>query len=246
MMPGLTVHHLQVGQGERIPWLLEELGVPYELKLYQRSPLFSPPELKTQHPMGASPVIEDATFNPENPLVLAESGAIAEYIIHKHGNGRLALTPSHPDYANYLYWFHFANGNLQPTIGRRMTARFMAQSLEDPRFISTDQRLHTALKLLDDQTAKNTWLAGDQFTAADVMSVFCLTTMRKFEPIDLSDYPGILEWLKRCTARPAYRAAMKKGDPDLNVEELISAKPPALFEGFVKAAEQAKIAEQVK
>lgn len=112
----LTVHHLGKSQSERIIWLCEELDVPYELKRYERDPatILAPPEYKALHPVGAAPVITDGA------LVLAESGAVIEYVIAKHGSGRLALGPDHPDFAQYLYWFHFANGSLQPVMGRNM------------------------------------------------------------------------------------------------------------------------------
>ncbi|KAF2202767.1 glutathione S-transferase [Delitschia confertaspora ATCC 74209] len=225
-MPSLTLHHLQISQSERIPWLLEELSIPYTLQLYQRDPIFSPPSLKALHPMGASPVLEDATFNPSNPLILAESGAIAEYVIHKHGDGLLALPPNHPNYADYLYWFHFSNSALQPAILRRMTARRAVQSLEDPTFVMTSERLFQAIRHFDQRVSENTWLAGEEFTAADVMSVWCFTTVRKFEAFDLAEYPGVLAWLRRCTDRPAYRAAIGKCDPELDIEEGIRAEPP--------------------
>ncbi|KAF2703088.1 glutathione S-transferase [Pleomassaria siparia CBS 279.74] len=230
-MSGITVHHLQVGQGERIPWLLEELGVPYQLKKHKRSPIFSPPELQALHPMGAAPVIEDATFDKENALVLAESGAIAEYLIHKHGNGRLALPPSHKDYADYLYWFHFSNSTLQPALFRRALVRGMSSGEDDPRYKGVEERTKRTLGHVENRVANNTYLAGEEFTAADVMTVWSFTTMRKFEPIDLTEYPGIHKWIKTCTDRPAYRTAMQKGDPDLNVEELISVKGPERFAG---------------
>ena len=103
----LTIHHLGVSQSERIIWLCEELGIAYALKHYKRDAVtnLSPPELRALHPLGAAPVITDGD------LVLAESAAIMEYIIVKHGGGRLALGPAHPDYGHYLYWFHFATGN---------------------------------------------------------------------------------------------------------------------------------------
>jgi glutathione S-transferase len=223
-MPNLTVHHLQIGQGERIPFLLEELNIPYKLKLYQRDPVFSPPELRALHPMGSSPVLEDATFNAQNPLLLGESGAVVEYIIHKHGNGRLALPPSHPNYADYLYWFHFANSTLQPGITRRI-----GMKPEDPRYKLTGERLQRMLAHIENRLAGNAWLAGEEFTAADIMTVWSLTTMRKFVAVDLGAFGAILEWLKRVTDRPAYRIAKTKCDPDLVIEELISAKGPALF-----------------
>src|SRR5436190_22381021 len=108
----LTVHHLGKSQSERIVWLCEELDIPYELKTYARAPLMAPPDYKALHPIGSAPVITDGD------LVLAESGAIVDYIIARHGNGRLALTKDHPDFAPYLYWFHFANGTLQAAMLR--------------------------------------------------------------------------------------------------------------------------------
>ena len=112
----LTVHHLEKSQSERIVWLCEELGLSYELKRYERDPVsrLAPPAYQALHPSGTAPVISDGS------LVLGESGAIIEYIIAKHGGGRLALGPDDPDYAHYLYWFHYANGTLQPSMGRNM------------------------------------------------------------------------------------------------------------------------------
>lgn len=232
--PKLVVHHLQVGQGERIPWLLEELGIPYELKLYQRSPLLAPPELKEVNPLGSSPVIEDLT-DPSNPVTLAESGAICEYVIAKYGKGRLALDPSHKNYADYLYWLHFSNGSLQPTLFRRASARgFIGE--KDPRYAYLDARTKKALDLMNERLLKTgAWLAGDEFTSADVMTGWCFTTMRKFEPIDLTGYEGILGWLRRVGERKAYRTAMSKGDPDLDVDMGLSAKGPPMMEAFAKA-----------
>jgi glutathione S-transferase len=229
--PQLTVHHLQVGQGERIPWLLEELSIPYTLKIYHRSPFLSPPELVAKHPMGASPLLEDFTSNPTSPLLLAESGAIADYIIYKYGSGRLALAPSDEAYADYLYWFHFSNASLQPTCFRRFTARSVASDAENPRVKMAEERVERVLKHMDERLSSNTWLAGTEFTAADVMTLFTLTTMRKFDPINLTGYEGILGWMKRCTERPAYQTAMEKCDPELlkEREALISAAGPGKF-----------------
>ncbi|KAL5415659.1 hypothetical protein PMIN04_008479 [Paraphaeosphaeria minitans] len=228
-MAKLTVHHLQVGQGERIPFLLEELGIPYEVKLYQRSPFLAPPELKEKHPMGASPLLEDATSDPENPLLLAESGAIVEYVINKYGNGRLSLPPTHSSYADYVYWLHFSNGNLQPTIFRKFYARMFGLDEQDQRYQDTDERVKRAVGHLNNCLQSNDYLAGDEFTAADVMATWCFTTMRRFMPMDLTEYPGITAWLKRVTARPAYQRAMTKCDPDEDLEALISAAGPPRF-----------------
>ena len=231
--PKLIVHHLQVGQGERIPWLLEELNIPYELKLYKRSPLLAPPELKAVYPIGASPVLEDVT-DPSNPIKLAESGAIVEYIIHKHANGRLALNPQHKNFADYLYWLHFANATLQSGLFRRGMARGMVGE-EDPRYKGSAARAVIALNHVNNRLLENEWLAGYEFTAADVMTAWCFTTMRKYEPADLTGYEGILAWLNRIGERAAYRTAMGKADPELDIEEGLSAKGPPVMEIFQKA-----------
>lgn len=233
--PNLTVHHLQIGQGERIPWLLEELNIPYKLVNYKRSPLLSPPELKAKHALGASPVLEDNT-DPSHPITLAESGAIAEYIIAKYANGKLALGPSHKNFADYLYWFHFSNATLQPAIFRlAMLKGAIPNSATDARYLGADARVKSALTHMNTRLQSNDWLAGDEFTAADVMTGWCLTTMRIFEPIDLTEYEGVLAWVKRVSERQAWRTAMGKSDPDLNLEETTSAKGPAALELFIKA-----------
>jgi glutathione S-transferase len=231
--PKLIVHHLQVGQGERIPWLLEELNIPYELKLYQRSPILSPPELQAVYPLGAAPVLEDLT-DASNPIKIAESNAICDYIIHKYGNGRLALEPQHKNFADYLYWLHFPNGTLQSALFRRGMARGMVGE-EDPRYKGNAARVQKALNHINNRLQNNKWLAGEEFTAADVMTGWCFTTMRKFEPVDLSDYAGILAWLGRIGEREAYRRAMGKTDPELDIEQGLSAKGPPMMEAFVKA-----------
>jgi glutathione S-transferase len=228
LTPNLTIHHLQTGQGERIPFLLEELGLPYTLTLYQRAPILSPPALKALHPMGASPVLSDTT-DPSHPILLAESAAIVEYIIYKYASVRLSLPPTHPQYSEYLYWFHFANSSLQPALARRV-----GLLPTDRNFEKVNLRIQRAVSHFNDRVSKNSYLAGEVFTAADVMSVWCFTTMRKFVPVDLTEYGGILAWLKRCTDRPAYQAAMGKSDPELDVEEGISAKGPEVFGAFAR------------
>lgn len=231
--PKLVVHHLQVSQSERIPWLLEELSIPYELKVYARSPLLSPPELKAVYPIGAAPVLEDLT-DPSQPVKFAESGAICEYIVHKYGKGRLALKPEDKNYAEYLYWLHFSNATLQSGIFRRAMTRGMVGE-EDMRYKGTDARVVISLRHVNNRLLNNNWLAGDEFTAADVMTGWCFTTARKFEPIDLTEYAGILAWLKRIGERAAYRAAMEKGDPDLDIAEGLSVQGPPILEVYRKA-----------
>ena len=207
----LRIHHLGHSQSERIVWLCEELGVPYELQRHARDPvtMLSPPGLKALHPLGAAPVIED------DGLVLAESGAVVEYIIARHGGGRLRPGPDHPAFVPFLYWFHFANGNLQPVVSRMLWLKRTGFAPDHPLLAAGQGRLDRVMALIEARTGEADWLAGAEFTAADIMSVFSLTTMRLFAPIDLKPYPNILSYLQRVGARPAYRRAMEKGDPDL-------------------------------
>lgn len=207
----LKIHHLGHSQSERIVWLCEELGLPYALQHYTRDAVtsLSPPELRALHPLGAAPVIEDGS------VLLAESAAIVEYIIVKHGGGRLKPGPEHPDYATFLYWFHFSNGNLQPVIGRLMLMSRAKLEPGHPVLASAQGRLDRVLGLLETRLGEASYLAGSEFTAADIMSVFSLTTMRLFQPIDLVSYPNIRAYLQRIGERPAYRRAMAKGDADL-------------------------------
>jgi len=207
----LTVHHLGKSQSERIVWLCEELGLPYELKLYDRDPVtrLAPPEYKALHPMGAAPVIDDGG------VVLAESGAIIEYLIARYGNGRLVLAPDHPDFPHFVYWFHFANGTLQPATGRNMILSRLDLPHDNPMLRAMNARLDLALGQVQSRLAKVDYFAGSEFTTADIMIVFTLTTMRLFLPFGLAPYPAILGYLQRIGRRDAYQRAMRKGDPDL-------------------------------
>jgi glutathione S-transferase len=205
----LTVHHLGKSQSERIVWLCEELGIPYELKCYARAPLLAPAEYKALHPIGAAPVITDGG------LVLAESGAIVEYITTKYANGRLKLGHDHPDYAQYLYWFHFANGTLQSSMGRSMILGRLKLASDDPVLLAAKGRLDNAFNLVEARTGEAEYLAGKEFTAADIMIVFSLTTMRYFLPYDLARLRNIRGYLQRIGGRAAYRRAMDKGDPGM-------------------------------
>ena len=137
----LTIHHLGKSQSERVIWLCEELGLSYDTIRYERDPvtMLAPPELKRLHPLGAAPVIT------EGKLVLAESGAIVEYILAKHGDGRLTLGPSNPEFSQYLYWLHFANGSLQPNTGRITILLRAGLGLDNPVLIATKARLDLSL-----------------------------------------------------------------------------------------------------
>ncbi len=207
----LTIHHLGISQSERIVWLCEELGLAYELKRYERDPVtrLAPPQYQQLHPSGTAPVISDGA------LVLAESGAIIEYIIAKYGDGRLAPGPADPDFAQYLYWFHYTNASLQPSLSRYSALRRLDPAPDNPALVWTRGRMERALGLVDARFAVASHFAGDAFTAADIMGVFSLTTMRVFLPYDLTPYPSIRAYLQRIGQRGAYRRAMQKADPDL-------------------------------
>ena len=207
----LTIHHLEKSQSERITWLCEELGLPYEQRLHKRDPvtILVPPGLKALHPQGTAPLIEDGG------LMLAESGAIMQYILGKYGPGRLAPGPDDPAFAPYLYWFHFANGTLQPAMGRNMVMRWLDLPPDNPVLRRMRGRLEGAINQVEARLGETEHLAGAELTAADIMMVFSLTTMRIFMPLDLAPYPNILAYLQRIGARDGYRAAMHKGDPDM-------------------------------
>jgi len=207
----LTVHHLGRSQSERIVWLCEELGIPYELKCYVRAPLLAPADYKALDPIGAAPVITDGD------LVLAESGAVVAYIIARYGEGRLALTYGHPDFAQFLYWFHFANGTLQASMGRSMILGRLKLAADDPVMVAAKGRLDRSFDLIEARTGEARYFAGKEFTAADIMMGFSLTTMRYFLPYDLAPFPNLRAYLQRIGSRPAYRRAMEKGDPGMTL-----------------------------
>jgi glutathione S-transferase len=207
----LTVHHLGVSQSERIVWLCEELAIPYELKLYDRDAVtrLGPPAYKALHPLGTAPIITDGD------LVLPESGAIMEYIIGKYGDGRLAVGPDAPNFADYLFWFHFANGSLVSTEMLAMVTAFLGAPADHPAMGMVRDRSARAWDLVEQRLGEAAYFAGDDFTAADIMMVFSLTTMRAFIPHDLSAMPNTLAYLQRIAARPGYQRAMAKGDPGM-------------------------------
>ncbi|CAJ2510366.1 Uu.00g050690.m01.CDS01 [Anthostomella pinea] len=221
----LRIHHLQVSQSERIVWLAEELGIDYELVLHQRDPLFSPPSIKKLSEIGQAPIIQDGS------LTLFESAACVEYIIHKHGNGQLVVIKDHPRYSDYLYWFHFANGTLQPHV--LMMLQMSRVGTAGAYAATLGERFNKMLARMDARLRSNTWLAGDEFTAADIMTVFTLTTMRSFYAFDLTGYEGILAYLQKVAQRDGYKRARAKADPDL--ELMIDAKPPRSFVEKLKA-----------
>lgn len=210
-MSGLVVHHLGVSQSERIVWLCEELGLDYTLKVYDRDPVtrLAPAEYKAIHPRGTAPVITDGD------LVLSESGAIMDYILGRYGQGRLIVPPQSPDFPHYVFWMHFTNASLVSSEMIRIVTGALGISADDPRLAFSRARADNAFDLVEARLGQAPWFAGQDFTAADIMTVFALTTMRVFAPRDLSPYPNIRAYLKRVGERPAYQRAMAKGDPGM-------------------------------
>lgn len=208
----LTVHHLGISQSERIVWLCEELEIPYALRTYERDAktLLAQADYKALHPVGTAPVIADGD------LVLAESGAVVDYIIAKFGNGRLKLGPDHPGFAQFLFWYHFSNGTLQAQMGRNMILNRLKLPDDNPILQATRGRLDRSFDLVNARLGEAEYLAGE-FSAADIMIGFSLTTMRYFMPYDLGRCPNIVRYLARIGARPAYRRAMEKGDPGMKL-----------------------------
>lgn len=212
----LTVHHLRRSQSERIVWLCEELGIPYSLKCYDRDPVLAPDSYRSLHWTGTAPIVEDGD------VVLAESNAIVEYILTKYGQGRLTVPPSHPNYPDYLFWLHHANGGLQPA-GMFLMAARRSDKEDDMVTRLMRKRFEASLTAMDQHLGAYSYLGGNEFTAADIMPFFTLTTMRVFLPISLAEYPNIVSYLQRVGQRESYRRAMEKGDPGL--EPVLSATP---------------------
>ncbi|OJD29877.1 glutathione s-transferase [Diplodia corticola] len=229
----LVVHHLQRSQSDRVVWLCEELGVPYELKIYQRDrkTLLAPPELKALHPAETAPIFEDGE------LKMSESSAIMEYIMTKHGNGRFKVPPSAPNYADYVYWFQWSVGTLQPSIQTPMTLQLAGLTDSSIPIVQAMQaRVARTLKWMDSRLKEKPYLAGDDFTAADIYAAFTVSTMRLFCPFPLTGYDGILQWLQRLAERPAYKATIEKAEKgeDRGVVPTIMAEAPTAMWAFIE------------
>ena len=204
----LTVHHLRISQSERIVWLCEELGLEYELKLYNRREdnRLAPDEYKELHPMGIAPVIEDGD------LFLGESGAIIEYIITKYGDGRLVPATDSPDYPDHLFWFHFANATFM-TNGMMAIAATQAGASEMPPFVA--DRTQKAWNMIEQRLGEAEYFGGSELTTADIMMGFQLTTSRAFNGMTIDHMPNLKAYLQRIGARDAYQRAMAKAEPGI-------------------------------
>ena len=214
----IVVHHLNNSRSQRVVWLLEELGVPYEVKRYQRDAqtMLAPPELRAVHALGKSPVITDGG------LTLAESGAILEYLVGRYDSGNLKPKENTPEHLRYTYWMHFAEGSAMPPLVLHLIFSRMA-SQPMPFFARPIARAIAARVLsgfiqpnidrnfdfLETELGRSTWVAGEAFTAADVQMGFPLDAAASRGGLTESR-PKLWSFLQRVRARPAYQRAQEK------------------------------------
>ena len=207
----ITIHHLGVSQSDRIVWLMEELELPYELKWYDRGPdALAPPELREVHPAGVAPIITDGE------LVLPESTAIVEYISQRYGGGRLSVGPDQPDYPHYLYWMQ-ANNNLLTCIFVRLAMNVAGADPDADNLVSTStaRREDGIYRAMEERLGESEYLGGPEFSCADIMSMYCLTSTAWIGGREIDDsLPNTLAYIQRITARPAYQKAMAIAGPD--------------------------------
>ncbi len=196
----ITIYQLERSRSERAVWLMEELGAPYDIEFFKRLPTWqAEPAFKALHPLGSSPVLGI------DGKTIAESGAVIEYLATTQGGGALALEPGSPDYADYLYWFHFAESSLMPALVGEIMAQFGGIEADHPLRVNARARIAQLLAFADARLASVPFVAGERFTAADVMMTFPFTTTRQFVPVDVEAHPGIAAYVERMEARPAYR-----------------------------------------
>ena len=202
----VTLHHLDQSRSERIIWLLEELDLEYRLEVFLRQPdLYAPPGLKNAHPLGRAPVIVDGD------VVLAESGAIVEYLVARHGQGRLSVLPEAPNFADYLYWLHYAEGSLMLQLLREWSLdRMLPGADAHPGMARVRAGTRTHLEAVEARLAAAPFFAGPEFTAADIMMAYPFTTFRRICPVDLAPFPAIRDWAGRMETRPAFVKATRR------------------------------------
>jgi len=200
----LIVHHLNDSRSQRVLWLLEELGVPYEIRHHARNATtrLAPPELQAVHPLGKSPVVE------EDGLTVIESGAIVDYILRHHGGGRLQPASGTRDFELYNQWMHYAEGSaMLPLMLRLYTGRLGDAALPlKPRI---DSELANHLGYVNQSLEGREFLVGDSLTGADIQMSFVGEAARDLR----AQYPAMDAWVRRLQARPAYRRALERGGP---------------------------------
>jgi|TARA_R110000868_G_scaffold266000_2_gene524865 glutathione S-transferase len=215
----IVVHHLNNSRSQRILWLLEELGLEYEVKRYERDPktMLAPPELKAIHPLGKSPVITDGE------LTLAESGAIIEYLVDKYGQGRLAPAAGSVERLRFTYWLHYAEGSAMSPLLLKLVFN-KVESSPMPFFVKpfakgiarkvkgsfVEPQIVQHLDYLNGELAATGWFAGDEFSAADVQMSFPLEAAAARGGLD-GKWPNLMAFLQRIHERPAYKKALERG-----------------------------------
>ena len=216
----ITVHHLENSRSQRVLWLLEELGLPYEIKRYQRDrkTMLAPPELRAVHPLGKSPVISDGD------VVLAESGAIVEYLLERHGQGRLKPAVGTPDWLRYTFWLHFAEGSAMPPLLMKLvfdSVERKAPLLVRPiagaisrqvKALIVTPNIERHLAYMESELATRPWFAGADFSAADIQMSFPVQASAARGGLGGAQ-PHLADFLARIEARPAYRRALERGGP---------------------------------
>jgi glutathione S-transferase len=219
----IVVHHLNNSRSQRVLWLLEELGLEYEIKPYQRDrkTMLAPPELRAVHPLGKSPVITDRRADGE--ITLAESGAILEYLADRYGAGRLAPAADAPERLRYTYWMHFAEGSAMPPLLMKLVfdriksapmpffVRPIARSIADRALNAfVGPNLERNLDFMESELAKSEWFAGARFSAADIQMSFPLEAARVRGGLD-EKRPRLMAYLEKIHSRPAYLRALERG-----------------------------------
>jgi len=218
----LTVHHLNNSRSQRVLWLLEELGVPYEIQKYERDPktMLAPPELARIHPLGKSPVVID------DGAVVAESGAILEHILDKYGAGMLRPPAGTDDRRRFTYWLHFAEGSAMPPLllklifdrvgsgqGMPFFAKPIARGIAAKvKALMIEPNLKRQLDFMESELSRSEWFAGDEFSAADIQMSFPVEASAMRAGLDASR-PQLMTFLKKIHARPAFRRALERGGP---------------------------------
>jgi glutathione S-transferase len=202
----ITVHHLENSRSQRVLWLLEELGLPYQIRRYRRDrkTMLAPPELKLVHPLGKAPTIE------EGGRVLVETGAIIEYLVEK-AEGRLGPPANREAVLRYRHFLHYAEGSLMPPLLVMLVINRLGL-LGRPARATIQKMIDTHLDWLERELADRDWFAGDEFSAADIMMSFPLEAARARAGLD-ETRPNLIDWLERIHARPAYGEALAKGGP---------------------------------
>jgi glutathione S-transferase len=204
----IIVHHLENSRSQRVLWMLEELGMPYEVRRYERNKqtMLAPPELKQVHPLGKSPVIEDT----DDGRIIVETGAIIDYLVEK-ADGRLGPQAHRDSALRYRQFLHYAEGSMMPPLLVKLVVNripFLGKKVAK----RIQPMIDVHLDYVESELAQRPWFAGEEISGADIMMSFPLEAARNRAGLDGSR-PHTIAWLDRIHARPAYQAALANGGP---------------------------------